>query len=173
MATNFPAPNGHKSMKLKKAGSATCRAFLWSSVTACRAMSTLVIVVFVLLAVTGCSPPSNPFVHYPVATHPQAPNGATLLVRLQGKLDGQVNKDGAACLWIGTGGTKTLLIWPTGYFAAGDPLEIRDEVGRRLGKVGEQITLGGGPGPDPASTLVMGCGHASSTFLVTEVVQGG
>lgn len=125
-----------------------------------------------LLGLTGCNPGSS-LDRHSVPTHPSG--GGSHLGALQGQLGGQVNKDGTACLWV-QNGAKTILVWPDGYFATGNPLGIANAQGDVLATIGKQVTLGGGLAPDDFSTQsLVGCNFGSNPriFLVGEVVPPG
>jgi len=124
------------------------------------------------LLTASCS--ANPdLIRHKVATH-DAAGGGTFLGRLQGQLGGQLNQDGTACLWVQNAGTKTLLIWPNGFYVtAKPPLKIADARGTILATVGQQLSVAGGMGPDPKEEPVFGCNGGSQSFLVGEVVQPG
>lgn len=90
---------------------------------------------------------------------------------MNGKLQGSVNADGTACLWIQNGATVTGIVWPNGYYADGYPLTIRSADGSAMGTVGETVSLGGGLGQDPRVAPVLGCRQASQAWIVSEVVS--
>ena len=106
---------------------------------------------------------------YKVATTSTS-SGFGLNARLQGQLDGQTNGDGTACFSVTNGNETTVLLWPRGFSAQGDPLEIHDDKGRRLAQVGEQIGVRGGRGQTPPAGPILGCSGTHQVWAVAEVV---
>ena len=84
-----------------------------------------------------------------------------LLSLTSGILQGNVNPDGTACLWLGEGSKREALVWPSGYNARGNPLSVYDQRGALIGVVGKRVSLGGGGSPIEGPYSVMGC---SGTF---------
>jgi hypothetical protein len=76
------------------------------------------------------------------------PGLAYMLALTSGKLDGQVNPDGTACLWLGDGANRYAISWPFGFSAAGPPLTLYDADGHKGATVGQRVSMGGGGGPD-------------------------
>jgi hypothetical protein len=89
---------------------------------------------------------------YPVASASR-PGGGYHLAMAGGTLDGQVNLDGTACVWLAQGLDRTAIYWPYGYTAGGWPLSIYDDSGKRLAWVGQHVWLGGGFLPDSVSSI--------------------
>jgi hypothetical protein len=114
------------------------------------------------------NPGSSNSGHYSVATHDMGQ--ATLLARAGGTLEGQANADGTACFWFGKGsGEKLTLVWPPGYFAAGQPLSLFDKSGAKVASAGQQVTVGGGMAPTSLGKPA-GCTSAQDIWLVGEVI---
>jgi hypothetical protein len=103
---------------------------------------------------------------YRIATYP----GSVSMLALHGPatLAGQANFDGTACLWFEDGRNRTVLIWPSGYTARGQPLAVIDQNGNPVAVVGRPYGFGGGfsiqggNGPNP----VLGCGNVTSAWAV-------
>ena len=115
----------------------------------------------------GCNIASiGPRPTFLVATTSASP-GFGFNARLQGKLQGKTNSDGTACFFVTQGSLRTILVWPQGYLARGNPLEVLNENGHSIGQIGQEIALRGGLGQ---TGLVAGCGNAAQTFAVAEVV---
>ena len=75
-----------------------------------------------------------------------------------GVLDGQINADGSACFWLGSGEDRTALLWPPGYSARDKPLSIFDAKGHMIATVGDLVTFGGGLAPDDVIARgIFGC----------------
>jgi len=89
---------------------------------------------------------------YPVAS-PSRPGGGYHLALAGGTLEGQVNLDGTACMWLGEGLHRTAIYWPYGYTAGGWPFSVYDESGKRLASVGQRVWLGGGFLPDSVNSI--------------------
>jgi hypothetical protein len=123
----------------------------------------------IVLMFVGCTAPG---IKYKVATTSTS-SGFGLNSRLEGQLDGQTNGDGTACFWISNANVTTVLLWPRGFSAQGDPLEIHDDKGRRLAQVGEQIALRGGRGQTPPAGPIFGCSGTHQVWVVAEVVPLG
>jgi hypothetical protein len=81
---------------------------------------------------------------------------------------GQVNRDDTACLWVIDSPERTVLIWPTGYTARGDPLTVLDAAGNPVAVVGRQMQFGGGFSiqGDRSPKAVLGCGNVSLAWNV-------
>jgi hypothetical protein len=78
--------------------------------------------------------------------------------------------NGGACLWVATsGGTLVPVMWPSGYSAKLDPLELVDAEGKTVVKGGDELVLVGGYAPVSASL----CTHwQTMAFMVQRPVQG-
>lgn len=126
------------------------------------------IVVFPLITLmfVSCTAPGTT---YKVATTSTS-SGFGLNAGLEGQLDGQTNGDGTACFWITNANVTTVLLWPRGFSAQGNPLEINDDKGRRLAQVGKQIALRGGLGQTPPAGPIFGCSGTHQVWVVAEVV---
>jgi hypothetical protein len=65
--------------------------------------------------------------------------------------------DGAYCVWLTARGEPEALLWPPGYRARLDPLEILDQDGEVVAREGDMLVVGGGAIPvDPALPCSMG-----------------
>jgi hypothetical protein len=120
----------------------------------------------ITLIFASCTAPG---ITYKVATTSTS-SGFGLNSRLEGQLDGQTNGDGTACFWITSGNVRTVLLWPRGFSAQGDPLEIHDDKGQSLAQVGKQIALRGGRGQTPPAGPIFGCSGTHQVWVVAEVV---
>ena len=64
---------------------------------------------------------------------------------LLGVLEGEEAGPDRWCLWIRSGtGNRTPVLWPAGYHARLDPLEVLNASGQPFARVGEHLVLGGG-----------------------------
>src|SRR6266550_261025 len=125
----------------------------------------------VFLAASSCAPTNGVLnSSYEVATVSTRPSGARMQSEFSGTLGGQVNHDGTACFWLGSGQNRTVLIWPGGYSGRGAPPSIVDQRGQILASVGQQVTLGGGT-ISPAASSILGCPPTAEAFEVGEVLQ--
>ena len=52
-----------------------------------------------------------------------------------------------ACFWINEGTDRFILLWPRGYVAENDPLRVLNQSRDVVGKVGQEVSLGGGAAP--------------------------
>jgi hypothetical protein len=89
--------------------------------------------------------------------------------RATGVLEGRANADDTACFWIGNGADQTVLVWPDGFSAAGDPIAIFNRAGTKLATVGQTVALAGGRSFE-ANGRVLGCDQ-SPVWMVGEVIE--
>lgn len=77
---------------------------------------------------------------------------------LLGVLEGEEASPGRWCLWMrSAAGNRTPVLWPAGYHACLDPLEVRDAAGQLFARAGEHLVLGGGFRPvDPDDPCSLG-----------------
>jgi hypothetical protein len=77
---------------------------------------------------------------------------------LFGMLDGEQVSADRCCLWMRSdAGTRTPLLWPAGYHARLDPLEVLNASGQLFARAGEHLVLGGGFNPvDPDDPCSLG-----------------
>jgi hypothetical protein len=126
----------------------------------------LAVVLAVLMTACGVAPHSqvepspsrgaSAIVRYKIPTSDHV--GPSMLAAWGGYLQGRINNDGTACLWLGSGKNQTVLIWPPGYSAAGAPLSVIDDHNRRVAMVGKYVQVGGGlvsplPVPVPSCSV--------------------
>jgi hypothetical protein len=105
--------------------------------------------------VASCSPVAA--LHesgYSIAT--AAPE-ANLVSIFYGTADAQLNFDGTACLSIVWKTTRTVIVWPLGYTAQGNPLAVYDGSGKQVLVAGEKLSLGGGQVVSSRARKVGGC----------------
>lgn len=96
---------------------------------------------------------------------------ALIMGRLAGRADPQ---QGLACFWIAEGSDRTVLLWPSGYKAEDDPLRILSHSGRVIGRVGDQISLGGGFAEvNSANADLRACGAPAPTHGWIVAPTGG
>ncbi|HEY6567712.1 MAG TPA: hypothetical protein VI341_09360 [Actinomycetota bacterium] len=95
-----------------------------------------------LLAAAGCDsgePSAPPGIFFPTVpigdAYPSALIGGVIEAR-------------SGCLFISAHEESWLLLWPQGYTAqeVGGEVEVTDEDGERVGRVGDEVRLGGGEG---------------------------
>ena len=91
---------------------------------------------------------------YSIAT--AAPE-ANLVSIFYGTADAQLNFDGTACLSIVWKTTRTVILWPLGYTAQGNPLAVYDGHGRQVLVAGEKQSLSGGQVVASRERKVAGC----------------
>jgi hypothetical protein len=91
---------------------------------------------------------------YSIAT--AAPE-ANLLTILDGTADAQLNFDGTACPSIMWKTTRTVIVWPLGYTAQGNPLAVYDTSAKQVLVAGEKLSLGGGQVLSSRARKVAGC----------------
>jgi len=87
-----------------------------------------------------------------------------LLARMVGVLRGGPDAEGIYRVWAESGGTRAHLVWPSGFVAWLDPLEVVDRDGRVVAREGDVIQVGGGAGAaDPVVADALG---ASGVFVI-------
>ena len=71
--------------------------------------------------------------------------------RSGGRVAGGVTADGTYCVWLTDRGELEAVLWPPGYWARLDPLEILDPDGQIVAREGDMLIVSGGTVPvDPA-----------------------
>lgn len=77
---------------------------------------------------------------------------------LLGMLEGEEVSADRWCLWMRSdAGVRTPVLWPAGYHARLDPLEVLNASGQLFARVGEHLVLGGGFWPvDPEDPCSLG-----------------
>ncbi len=77
---------------------------------------------------------------------------------LLGVLDGEEVSPDRWCLWIRSdAGNRTPVLWPAGYHARLEPLEVLNASGQLFARAGEHLVLGGGFHPvDPDDPCSLG-----------------
>ena len=98
-----------------------------------------------LIALTGCATASSGAV---------TPTPTASEVR-EGVLAGDPGLEGG-CAWLDTGRERLELIWPEGYRATGDPIELRDPTGAVIATAGDRIRVRGGATGDVMSACQVG-----------------
>jgi hypothetical protein len=99
-----------------------------------------------LLALTGCATASSS------ATTP-TPTAAGEL--REGVLAGDRALEGG-CVWLDTGRERLEIVWPEGYRATGDPIELRDPTGAVVATAGDRLRVRGAEADDVVSTCQVG-----------------
>jgi hypothetical protein len=96
--------------------------------------------------------PAGPVIRTPEGRH------CSFAARSGGRLTGGVAADGTYCVWLTDRGEPQAVLWPPGYRARLDPLEILDPDGQIVAREGDMLVVSGGTVPvDPApSTLGQG-----------------
>ena len=115
------------------------------------------------------SPSATATVRFKIATADKP--GPVFMAAWAGALQGQVNSDGTACLWLGNGPDRKALIWPAGYSAAGPPLTVYNEISQPVAVVGKGTELGGGNYLYPLPAPIIGCPDFDRAWIVGSVKQ--
>lgn len=117
-----------------------------------RSVGGALLVLSVLLA--GCGGPAQARTSVnktlKIDTAPPKGGSGSLLALNEGRLGGAAAK-GAACLWLENRGRRTQVIWPAGWAAQEHPLQVVDDNGRVVAKVGDFLRLTGGMSDSPAT----------------------
>lgn len=113
----------------------------------------------VVLAACGSSPAedvgSDPsVVASPVAASPTA-GAAAGSQALTGVLHGDPGLEGG-CVWLDTPDGRVEVIWPDGYQASADPVELRDAAGDVVAGDGDEVTVAAAPASDRVSICQVG-----------------
>ena len=91
-----------------------------------------------------------------------APGYLGQLAQLTGVLEGGATEPDSYCLWIRSAkGRRVPVLWPAGYHARIDPLELLNASGQIVARAGDHLVLGGGIRPvDPADPCSLGQAQA-------------
>jgi hypothetical protein len=73
---------------------------------------------------------------------------------LTGLLGGDPDLEGG-CVWLDTDDGRVEVLWPDGYGASADPVQLRDE-DAVVAREGDEVTITGGPAADRVSTCQVG-----------------
>jgi hypothetical protein len=123
------------------------------------------IAAFFPLFAAACSPVAA--LHegsYTLAT--AAPEGNVLSI-FDGKADAQLNLDGTACVSIVWRTIHTVILWPNGYTARGNPLAVFDADGKEVLVAGQELSVSGGQVFSSRARKVAGCsGFSQSVAFV-------
>jgi hypothetical protein len=123
--------------------------------------------VIMLMALVACSSSATSSTHYlTLPTSPSSHQGIGMNALLTGKLMGRSEAgQGRACLWIGSGSDRAVLLWPSGYVAVDDPLRVLDRSKHVVGQVGAKVSLGGGGTPlSQMPANVQACGDSTPMY---------
>jgi hypothetical protein len=122
------------------------------------------------IALMGCASVDQPSSSHTTVSLPTSSwrqGQASRLAEMEGVLEGSAN-DG--CVWLMTGATKTPIVWPDGYVARFDPLEIVDDSGHVVARAGDHLRFSGGFAPVKNARCMLGQGNAffvqSAVFVV-------
>jgi hypothetical protein len=92
------------------------------------------------------------------------------LARSGGTLAGGPQPGGHYCVWLTDRGMTQPVIWPHGYTARLNPLEIMDPAGTVIAREGDTLIVGGGfIDVDPSSPCSLG---QSSAFAINVIRPG-
>lgn len=90
-----------------------------------------------------------------------------MMARCGGILAGGEIAPGQYCLWVVDRGEVVPVIWPRGYKARLNPLELINEIGEVVASVGEIVEIAGGDvACDPGQPCAMGKSFAFSAHKV-------
>ena len=73
----------------------------------------------------------------------------------EGVLGGDPNLEGG-CVWLDTGQQRLEIVWPEGYRATANPIELRDPTGAVVATSGDGLWIQGNMAPDVVSTCQVG-----------------
>lgn len=106
-------------------------------------------VLMLTFALTACA--QSTIGAAPDATAPPSTGNASLA----GVLAGDAQLEGG-CVWIDTGAERLEVLWPAGYRADVDPIELRDPAGAVIAIEGDRLAVEGEPATDQMSTCQIG-----------------
>lgn len=104
--------------------------------------------VVILIALSGCGPPGEGVAGVAASSSPDA-------AAVRGELAGDPALEGG-CVWLDTGDRRLEILWPEGYRATAEPLELRDPTGAVVAVGGDELIVRGGPATDHVSTCQVG-----------------
>jgi len=96
---------------------------------------------------------TRPVINLPAGPTMRIPGGQqpAFAARSGGRVTGGVAADGTYCVWLTDRGEREAVLWPPGYRARLDPLEILDPDGQIVAREGDMLIVSGGTVPvDPA-----------------------
>jgi hypothetical protein len=94
---------------------------------------------------------------------------ASRLARASGTLTGGPRPGGHYCVWLAGPSKALAVIWPHGYQARLNPLEILSPAGAVIAREGDTLTVGGGLiDVDPASPCSL---QRSSAFAISSIIE--
>jgi hypothetical protein len=96
---------------------------------------------------------TRPVIDLPAGPAMRTANGqqVAFAARSGGRLTGGAAADGTYCVWLTDRGQAQAVLWPPGYRAQLDPLEILDPDGQIVAREGDTLIVGGAAIPvDPA-----------------------
>jgi len=99
-----------------------------------------------LIALTGCATASS-------SATPPSPTAAGQV--REGVLAADPHLEGG-CVWLDTGRERLEVVWPEGYRATGDPVELRDPTGAVVATAGDRLRVRGSPAGDVVTTCQVG-----------------
>lgn len=111
------------------------------------------IVTALLAVLAACGPaPADEAAGAP--TPADTPTASTSARTLTGALGGDPDLEGG-CVWLDTDEGRVEVLWPDGYHASADPVELRadDAV---VAREGDEVTITGAPATDRVSTCQVG-----------------
>jgi hypothetical protein len=102
--------------------------------------------------------------HRPVIDLPAGPvirasdgRQVAMAARFGGELAGGSVADGTYCVWLIDRGETRAVVWPPGYRARLDPVEILNPGGEVVARGGDMLVVGGGGVPvDPSRPCSLG-----------------
>ena len=117
----------------------------------------VVLLPFVLVGCAASNQEAGSRKSVALPTSSWAPGQPGRLAQLEGVVEGGAD---TGCVWIRAASKKVRIVWPRGYAARFNPLEILDGSGRVVARGGDRVRLGGGFAPPKDSHCTLGDGEA-------------
>lgn len=111
----------------------------------------LTVLLLTVLLLAGCGASSAD--SEPTARQLASPSAATRT--RAGTLGGDARLEGG-CVWLDTDDGRIEIVWPDGWTADADPVELRDPSGGVVAAAGDDVRIDGSPAPDAVSTCQVG-----------------
>lgn len=120
-----------------------------------------------LVTLTACGPASTVTgdVGSPTPGDPTATASAAASGVVEGVLDGDPRLEGG-CVWLETDAGRVEVLWPDGYRATAEPVELRNPAGTVVASRGDRVRVPGTEATDRVTVCQVG-----RIWIATEVTR--